>query len=360
MIGKMRLFCALGLVLAGCVSLLAQDLPKDPVGPPFTEDQLYLQLRYIQTIGESQIIEQVQKRGVDFRMNDARRKAFKKAGAGEALLTAIAKASEDRQKAPSSLAADTAPPEAEKPVVLPPPLDSAAVADLLDRARNRALSYTSGLPSFICVQQTKRHVDPTGRGAWQLQDVIQARLTYEKQKGESYQINTVNNQLVDKSYDALNGAVSTGEFGSLLLGIFEPETEAQFAWAKQAAIDGRPVEVYNYGVLQERSHWHITFNKVQTIVPGYRGRVWVDRATAQVMKLTMSAVNIPADFPVRTADTTLEYDYVDIAGLIFLLPKRATVLMSEGRVVTRNEIEFRLYRKFTTDTKITFDTPDKP
>ncbi len=353
----MRFLTLLAAVAA--LSLLAQELPKETVGPPFTEDQLYLQLRYIQTIGEANIIEQVQKRGVDFRLTEPLRRSFKKAGATDGVLAALAKASETRQKAPPSLAAATSIPEPEKQIPLPPPLNVAGQDELLERARNRALSYTANLPSFICVQQTKRHADPTGRGSWRLLDTIQARLSYERGKGESYQINTVNNQLVDKSYDALNGAVSTGEFGSLLLGIFEPATETKFAWSKQAAINGRAAEVYVYGVQQIHSQWHITYNKKETIIPAYRGRVWVDRESAQVLKLTMTAIDIPRDFPVNMADTTLEYEFVDISGIIFLLPKRATVLMAEGRLTTKNEIEFRLYRKFSAESKITFDTPEE-
>ena len=187
-------------------------------------------------------------------------------------------------------------------------------------------------------------------------DVIQARLAYDR-KGENYQVITVNNQLTDRSMESLGGSTSTGEFGSLLFSLFDPNTEARFEWERQAAVRERPVEVYSYAVVQERSNWHIVFNKVQTVIPAYRGRVWVDRATGQALRITFIAVDIPKDFPVRVAETALDYDWAEISGQSFLLPARAVVLMSEVRAASRNEIEFRSYRKFSTETKITFDTP---
>ncbi|MBY0369198.1 hypothetical protein K2X33_00830, partial [bacterium] len=48
----------------------------------------------------------------------------------------------------------------------------------------------------------------------------------------------------------------------------------------------------------------------------------------------------------------------DISGNTFLLPLRAEVRMREGKLLIRNDIEFRNYRKFGADTSITFDTPE--
>ena len=158
----------------------------------------------------------------------------------------------------------------------------------------KALEYTKNLPSFICLQVTKRHEDPTGRGDWRTVDVIQARLAYDR-KGESYQVITVNNQLTDRSMESLGGSTSTGEFGSLLFSLFDPETEAKFEWERQAVLREKPVEVFSYSVLQERSRWQITFNKIQSVFPAYRGRVWVDRASGQTLKISFVAVDIPKE-----------------------------------------------------------------
>ena len=154
------------LSLTAVLCLAMSSLPaqeKGTAGPPFSEDQLLNIVRSIKMIGEEQIIDFVEKRGVDFRLTEAFRRALKRAGAGDALVAAVAKASAEWQKrlrqpdAPSPLA----PPPPVKPVVLPPPLDRAGQMALLEQTRTKALDYTKNLPSFICLQVTKRHDDPT-------------------------------------------------------------------------------------------------------------------------------------------------------------------------------------------------------
>ena len=64
------------------------------------------------------------------------------------------------------------------------------------------------------------------------------------------------------------------------------------------------------------------------------------------------------DFPIEEGRTTLEYGFAKIAERDYLLPLRATVRMREGKTLTRNEVEFRLYRKFTAEASIAFDAAE--
>ena len=54
----------------------------------------------------------------------------------------------------------------------------------------------------------------------------------------------------------------------------------------------------------------------------------------------------------------LDYDYTNIGEQQFLLPLRAVVRMRNEKLLTKNEVEFRLYRKFGADVAIKFETPD--
>ena len=96
------------------------------------------------------------------------------------------------------------------------------------------------------------------------------------------------------------------------------------------------------------------------VVAAYRGHVWVDRSTYETLRITMIAADLPAGYPIQVAGTFLDYDYADLSGHSFLVPKRALVMMQEGSKVKRNQIDFSQYRKFTTDTKISFDPPPQP
>jgi hypothetical protein len=90
--------------------------------------------------------------------------------------------------------------------------------------------------------------------------------------------------------------------------------------------------------------------------PSYEGAIWVDAVTRRVLKLEQHATSFPRDFTVSRADSTLEYGFVRIEQKTYLMPMKAETsgCMSGSGSCTRNAIEFRNYRKFTTDSKIDF------
>jgi hypothetical protein len=183
-------------------------------------------------------------------------------------------------------------------------------------------------------------------------------LTYFQAKEEK-KVMFVNGKYLDIDYDRLGGATSTGEFGSLLKEIFAPESSATFEWARWATLRGRRMYVFGYRVAQPNSKWKLLFERTHETTPGYKGLVFVDRESAQVMRVTLEAEDIPVSFPIQAATTKLDYDYQEIASQAFLLPLRAEIRMRSGKQLVKNEVEFRMYRKFGTDTSITFDTtPD--
>lgn len=353
-------------LLALLLALLLAEPPaaaQESAGPPLREQELLSLVRSKALFTDEQVCEMVQSRGIGFRLTDSVRKALKKEGASAALLAAVEKAAEEMKHRTTATEAAAAAAAAPKPVPLPPPLDEAQQARLLEQVRQHALEYSEKLPNFICVQVTKRVVDFEGKGYWQTQDVIQARLAYNEHR-ESYQVVAINDQLTDRSYDSLGGATSTGEFASMLRDLFLPETEAHFDWVGPAILRGRPVYTYDYRVVQPRSHWQIVWDKrrasERAIVPAYRGRIVVDAENHELLRLSTEAEDIPADFPIRAAFTTLDYDYATISGRSFLLPARAVVEMRESRIATRNEISFRQYRRFTAETKLVFDETPPP
>ena len=69
----------------------------------------------------------------------------------------------------------------------------------------------------------------------------------------------------------------------------------------------------------------------------------------------MEAQGIPKGFPMQEARSRLDYDYIDLSGEPFLLPLKAQTFVRSSRLLTRNDLEFRLYRKFTAEATITFE-----
>jgi hypothetical protein len=294
------------------------------------------------------------------RLDDRTIEELQAKGAGPRTVAAL----EALKAASNTLPAPPRPtPTPPPPSPIPPP-PAEEQNRVIEQAREYALNYTKSLPNFMCTQVTRRYVDPNGMEFWALEDVLTARLTYFEHK-EDYKLVLVNDRAVhDVRPESVGGTTSAGEFGSMMKELFAPETQTTFRWERWATLRGRRAYVYSYHVAQPRSKWSVVVygrkgEAVDHTVPGYHGLVFVDRDLLAVTRITLVA-ELPASFPVQQAQTVLDYDFATISGNEYLLPLKAVVRLREGRLLTKNEVEFRLYRKFTAEATITFDasTPE--
>jgi hypothetical protein len=238
--------------------------------------------------------------------------------------------------------------------------DNETQARIIEAIRNYAINYTQSLPNFICTQVTRRMIDQTGTADhWQSVDKIQEQLTYFDHH-ESYKVVMVNGQMVqNKDHLKLGGAISEGEFGSIMAEIFAPETEAQFDWHHLGKLDGRIMNVFSYRVTQPLSHYTIEHvPSSRKIIAGYHGLIYANRDTNAVMRITLETDDIPKDFPIQEVKTDLWYDVVKISGQEFILPLKWESHSRDGKILSWNSAEYALYRKFETSSTLTFDTPD--
>ena len=272
-------------------------------------------------------------------------------GAGPKTLEAL------RELAASSgkLPAPAAPPPPEKKVTFPPPSPEEQQR-VLAETRKLALSFDKNLPDFICTQVTRRYADPSGLEFFRLMDTLTARLSYFDRK-EDYKLVMVNNSVANVGYEDVGGATRRGDFGSMLRDVFEEEHKAKFQWERWTTLRGRRTHVFAYTVLQPFSELTIAYERIEAIKVGYKGLIFVDRDTNMVTRIVQEATEIPPSFPISQASTVLDYDYVDISEAQFLLPLRAVTRTRAGKLLTRNDTEFRLYRKFAAEATVTF-TPE--
>ena len=231
----------------------------------------------------------------------------------------------------------------------------------LAETRKLALGYTLALPDFICTQTVRRYLDPKATGAWKETDTLTVKLSYYQQK-EDYQLQLVNGRPSTKSYESAGGAISKGEFGSMLLEIFDPATAAVFRWDHWTTLRKRRAIVFSYRIDVSKSHYRIMFDgngERVTVVAGQHGFVYVDPESNMVLRLTREADNLPSSFPVQRANALLDYDFTDVGGRQFLLPLRAEIRMLSGGGQNRNVVEFTGYRKFSGESTISFELKDK-
>jgi len=277
------------------------------------------------------------------------------AGAGPRTVAALTKLAD--QSAKLTVAAPVQKPAAPK-YVEPPPPSQADQEKILAQVREYALNYARTLPNFICLQLTRRSIDPhyqSGtKGAWSPTDTIQEKLSYFEQQ-EKYEPIAVNgNAMFGKSWETLGGSISRGEFGSLLRDVFEPQTDAIIVWDHWGTWDKKLAYVFRYTVLQSRSHYSVDYQKSQHVVPGYHGLVYVEKGPNVILRLTIDP-DMPEGFPVQEIHQEIRYGYFPINGQEYLLPVTSSVQSRAGSYGSRNEIEFRRYQKYSADTSIKFD-----
>ena len=243
----------------------------------------------------------------------------------------------------------------------PPGLDD--LRRTLAETRKSALGYSQTLPDFICTQTVRRYLDPKGAGNWKETDTLTVKLSYYQQK-EDYQLQLVNGRAATKTYEAAGGATSKGEFGSMLLEIFDPASAAAFRWDHWTTLRKRRAIVFSYRIAVAKSHYRIMFQgsgERLEVTAGQHGLVYVDAEANTVLRLTREADNLPLSFPIQRASAMLDYDVTDVGGKSFLLPLRAEIRMLSGGGQNRNVVEFSGYRKFSGESSISFElTSDKP
>jgi len=235
---------------------------------------------------------------------------------------------------------------------------------LLEAGKN-ALSYAASMPDFICTQTVRRYEAWNGRPNWDLKDTLVIKLSYFE-RVEDYKLVTVNGHPTRLSYENLRGAVTEGEFASMLINIFDPGARAEFWWDHWTQLRKRPAHVFRFQIKQQNSHYRMDYGLEgltrQSAVAGQHGFVYVDRETNRIVRVIAEADSLPADFPVQSSATVLDYDFIDIVGQKFLLPLHADARMGTIQLKTRNVMDFTGYQKFAGESTISYEAPpeDKP
>ena len=269
-----------------------------------------------------------------------------------------------RDQSQNLTAANLQAPLPDDPIPVPTSIEQGAI---LDAVRDYVMNYDSGLPDFICLEVETRKVAPRPGGryggragsepSFQTQDTITSKLTYFKHREEKTPILN-GSKPITTAYENLGGSTSTGDFGTMLRTLFEPSTQARFEWSRWTTWHHRLTMVFSFHVMQDRSQYSIAVKDLKLqIVTAYTGEVFVDDETRKVTRLKTEAEHIPSDFPVKRAETTLNYEDADVGGLKFLLPSRGEVQMDGTEVLSDNILEFRFYRKYEVGSSISFDLP---
>ena len=251
------------------------------------------------------------------------------------------------------------------PVAYVPPSDP-----MLLRAIEANKEFDEKLPNFLCRQFMTRYRSRNLGKKWKEEDVVEAEVLIVGEVEEYRDIKIDGQPTGAKDLSQIGGAWSMGEYGSVMWNLFIPASMTEFTEAGPDTLGERQTLVYDYEIEQERSRWTLHMNG-KKYSPGHHGKVWLDLETGRAIRVEMEATFLPYDFPLSSAEGIIQYDDVEIDEQSYLLPAMAdnTVCVRDSAVCSRINIDFRDYRKFssestlfTTDSDIDFGEtiPENP
>jgi hypothetical protein len=249
----------------------------------------------------------------------------------------------------------------------------AADADpVIANARSAATAFIDSLPKYTVKRTTTRYESDrracsagamlagidcdAGTEKWRTLDIVTADVVVEH--GKEVDSNIRLNGAPATQQDIDLGSWAVGDFTGTLQAILSPASAARFMNKRSTTLLKRPAYRYDYSIDQPHSSWHLDIGTA-ILTPGYGGSIWFDKETSRVLRVEMSARALPVSFPANRVEWTVDYDFVNVAGGTYLLPKDSETrnCQRETSVCERNATEFKNYKEFSADSNITFDAP---
>jgi len=231
---------------------------------------------------------------------------------------------------------------------------SDARLDLVSKLCEFVLTYRDKLPDFIAQQTTTSY----GSGSV---DVITAQVTFRKGQ-EEYSNVRINGKPVEAKgwIPAHIGFTTSGEFGSLLVNLFQVPGAAEFRFQKTATLGGADVAIYEFRLPKKKNtFWGIGYVRGNTLFPEFHGRVWLERQTGRPLREELSPTNLEPSGGIASAKLVTEYAITTIGNAgKFLLPVRSESTACSGGLELNNSrcatnvLVFHDYRKFAATSRI--------
>jgi hypothetical protein len=233
--------------------------------------------------------------------------------------------------------------------------DTAEQQRILDRIKQYASQYLENLPNFICARVTEQYEAGKKPDHWKQRDTLTAKLVFNQGR-EDQTLELVNGKEIHPGRFVPRPLETEGEFGILISDVLDGNTGAQVSWSGWEDLDGRRLAVFEYLVDLKHSTLTLGLGGVDRQFVPYRGRIYANPSNGEIWRITNSPFDIPGSVLTRSITTTIDYGFVDIGNRHFVLPLTASILLDTGHNNILNKVAFRNYRKFETESKITFVT----
>lgn len=225
--------------------------------------------------------------------------------------------------------------------------------DLISKLCQFALTYRDKLPDFI-VQQTTTSHGP------QSTVVMTAQVTYHKGIEQQSQRMVNGKPMPTKGRGNVDLRLTTnGEFGPLLINLFEIPDMVAFKFRKADTLLGMPVAVFDFELPKKKNKlWSVRDPKGETLNPEFHGHLWLETQSGRIVREEVEPVVDGRSTWIDSMKLSTDYAMTEVPGLgSFLLPVKSESKVCNGGPLydqgcTTNTTVFHDYQKFTATSRI--------
>ena len=154
----------------------------------------------------------------------------------------------------------------------------------------------------------------------------------------------------------VSGSVGNGYFGLFSKTIFTTPS-ATFRNVDTEKLDGNQAIRYDYLVPQSSQAYRFTTELGQAAV-GFHGSFWVDAATLDLMRITVTADNPPLVLGISSTSSVLDFAREKIGNSTFVLPRGAELVVVETEGGEgRQRLSLQGCHQFIGESTLKFDEP---
>jgi hypothetical protein len=247
---------------------------------------------------------------------------------------------------------------------------------LLDLARTNVLHTTRNLPRYTCQETIEREylspanlnprIKETCDGPVRV-NLVRAstdRIRLEVAIADGQEINAWPgaSQFDSRSVDELvtSGPISTGSFGTLLIGVFE-NPGARITFNGEKTVEGQSVFRYHYIVPLKASDYQVKLASGAWWSTPYSGDFEITAGAGELARLTENTGTLPADSKMCRAETAIDYHFEKVGDGGFLIPRQARLRTTRPNgSATMSVTTFSACHQYMAESTIRFDDGDAP
>jgi hypothetical protein len=227
---------------------------------------------------------------------------------------------------------------------------------ILLRIAYKVAERLSLLPNYTCHEVIDRFVQPSNTGHLRRYDTVELEVAFDGQNELFARPGDTHFQEQPITEMVRTGTISNGAFGSLVGSIFLGGV-ASFEYSGASEQDGHKTYRYDFQVPQEKSYFSVNHNFTKAIV-AYRGSFWADIETYDLVRVEITADQIPSDLGIAFVREREQYAALRIRDSEFLLPLHAeTESLDDSGNLSRNDLTLEQCREFTGQSTVTFGVP---